>query len=130
MTTSQKNKGDSPDSQALPQRILVVDDDEGMGLLIRASLPASCQIDHVTSGSQATIAAAALRTELILLDLHMPNITGYEALRQIRQHPRTSGIPVICMTSDLDDSSRGRAFELGALGSFQASRCRVPIVGS
>src|SRR4051812_47482349 len=98
MTVPNQNKVASQDFSSLPRHVLVVDDDSGMGSLIGAVLQGSSEVSQVLSGSQATLAAATQHPDLILLDLHMPNINGYEVLRQIKQHPATAGIPVICMT--------------------------------
>ena len=68
----------------------------------------------VNDPRQAMAAALAHRPGLILLDLMMPGISGYELLRQFRAHERLRYTPVIVLTAASDPASKLRALELGA----------------
>lgn len=98
-------------------QILVVDDTPANLVALEAAL-APLKRRIVTAGS-AEEALARLMDEdfaLILLDIQMPGIDGYEAARLIRGRARTQHIPIIFMTAhDRDESSVLRAYELGAV---------------
>lgn len=99
--------------------LLVVDDDVTASPLLKAALRADFRLSSELSGAKAISTAGELRPDAILLDLHMPNVDGFEVLRQLKRDPGTSSIPVICMSGATDQSSRDRAAELGAAGYFQ-----------
>lgn len=96
--------------------LLVVDDDPTTGPLIKAALRGDFDVSVEMSGARAIEQTAAISPRAVLLDLHMPNIDGYEVLRQLAQNPLVAGVPVICMSGDSDESSRNRAYDLGGVG--------------
>jgi chemosensory pili system protein ChpA (sensor histidine kinase/response regulator) len=51
--------------------------------------------------------------DVILLDIEMPRMDGYEVAAQVRNDPRTTSIPIIMITSRVGDKHRARAIELG-----------------
>ena len=96
--------------------ILVVDDSaENLALLSDLLLPLY-EVRAVNSGERALRAAAGKpRPDLILLDVMMPEMDGYEVLWQLRQDPTTADIPVIFVTA-LDTSvDEAHGLELGAV---------------
>jgi len=101
------------------QKILLIDDDvEALAILNRA-LSETFEVTSENSGAKAVLTAAHVRPSLILLDINMPNIDGYEVLRQIRLNSATCTTPVICMSSDLTAETRDRVYGLGAVGYLQ-----------
>jgi CheY-like chemotaxis protein len=99
--------------------LLIVDDDVTAAPLMRAALKTEFQVSTEASGAAALFTAAELRPDLILLDLFMPNVDGFEVLRQLRTHPATASTPVICMSGAVEEEVRERARGLGAVGYFQ-----------
>ncbi len=97
-------------------RVLIVDDaPENIRLLI-GFLSGSCSLQAATNGPKALeFARAEPSPDLILLDVVMPDMSGYEVCQQLKQDPRTSQIPVIFVTglNDVDDEKRG--LDLGAV---------------
>ncbi len=97
------------------EKILIVDDDldtlKLVGLLLQRN---GYQIVAAKSGPQALKRAREHQPDLILLDVMMPGMDGYETARQLRADPRTASIPIIMFTakSQLDDKLAG--FESGA----------------
>jgi signal transduction histidine kinase len=95
--------------------ILVVDDEpENLSLLSTVLRPVY-QVRAANSGAQALRAAASEpRPDLVLLDVMMPGMDGYEVLERLRMNPATADIPVVFVTAltDADDEERGLA--LGA----------------
>ena len=96
-------------------RILIVDDNRVNVELLRAQLkPYSYLIDTAYDGEEALIKINQTHPDLVLLDLMMPKVSGYEVCRAIKQNKDTQFIPVIIITalSELDDKIK--AIELGA----------------
>ena len=99
-------------------KLLVIDDDLTMGPLIRAALK-TFDVKCETSGANAIAVANEAKPDVILLDLHMPNVDGFEVLRKLKNHPTFSSTPVFCLSGAIDQESRNRAIGLGAAGYFQ-----------
>ncbi|TPQ26481.1 response regulator [Methylomonas sp. HW2-6] len=97
-------------------RILIVDDvHENLHTLLNI-LRGKYAIQAATSGSKALeIAGHVPPPDLILLDIMMPEMDGYEVLRRLRSQPGTAGIPVIFVTAAAEAQEAGRGFALGAV---------------
>ncbi|GAB4495724.1 MAG: hypothetical protein OHK0052_03920 [Anaerolineales bacterium] len=99
----------------MPEKILVVDDDVDtlrlVGLMLQRQ---GYAIVAASNGRQALTMAAAEMPDLIILDVMMPDMDGYEVTKQLRANPQTAGIPIIMFTakSQIDDKVSG--FESGA----------------
>lgn len=96
--------------------VLLVDDDSVNLTVFGQCLMPDYSVLAATSGSRALeIAHANPKPDLILLDIMMPNMDGYEVMGKLKESPETRDIPVIfvtALTSDLDES---RGFALGAV---------------
>lgn len=104
--------------------ILHVEDDDATAFLFRAALdevdlPVS--VHRVCDGEQALAFLAqsgvyktARRPELIVLDLHLPKVDGWEVLSHIQARDNLRTIPVVVLGTSDDQEDRGRAFLLGA----------------
>lgn len=87
-------------------RVLVVDDDEVSRYLIRQLLPRGAfSVDESTSAEEGLAMAARERPDLILLDLDMAGVDGYEFLRRLTQDDALKGIPVVVATAMVMDDS-------------------------
>lgn len=99
----------------MADRILVVDDDldslKLIGLMLQRS---GYEVSAANTGSQALAKAAAERPDLIILDVMMPDMNGYEVCRRLRSNVETKSIPIIMFTAKtlIDDKVAG--FEAGA----------------
>lgn len=99
----------------MPDRILIVDDDldslKLIGLMLQRQ---GYEITVASSGAQALGKAQSEEPNLIILDIMMPDMDGYEVCRRLRQNPVTEPIPIIMFTakSAVDDKVAG--FEAGA----------------
>lgn len=98
------------------QKVLFFDDDRLTQELVKSSLEDDFEVVCETSGALAIDSAEAVRPNIILLDLNMPNVDGFEVLKRLKSHPILSGIPIICVSGKQDESSRTRAYGLGAAG--------------
>jgi two-component system cell cycle response regulator len=102
-------------SPARHAAILIVDDaPANLGMLRTMMTQQGYQTFVATSGERALLIARRVRPDLILLDVVMPGIDGFETCRKLKQHPATEHIPVIFMSarSDTDDIVAG--FDIGA----------------
>ncbi len=98
-----------------PPRVLVVDDDEAARLLIDIALTdAGLHVEQAADGEQALAAYAARRPDIVLLDVTMPGMDGFECCRELRQLPRGAELPVLMLTGHDDMQSIQRAYEAGA----------------
>jgi signal transduction histidine kinase len=95
--------------------ILIVDDEEMQRLTARAYLEAAgFSVLESICGEDCVQQAHAIRPELIVLDVMMPGIDGFEVCRRIRSDPDLRQIPVLMVTGLGDEGSIERAFEAGA----------------
>ena len=84
----------------MSKRILVVEDQEDNRQIIRDMLSATdYEIMEAESGEQALAAVAKQRPDLILMDIQLPGMDGYEATRRIKADPALRSIPIIAVTS-------------------------------
>lgn len=95
--------------------ILVVDDTPENLLLISDLLRKYYKVKVANNGIRAlSIAQADPPPDLILLDIMMPEMDGYEVCRLLKSNPVTRGIPVVFLTAQMDDNKKGT--EIGAVG--------------
>jgi putative two-component system response regulator len=97
------------------QSILLVDDTPENLDVLKGILAASYRIKAATNGTLALKIASSQRPDLILLDIMMPGLDGYEVCTRLKADPATASIPVIFVTAmgDLKDEQKG--FEVGAV---------------
>ncbi len=103
-------------SQCLRGRVLVVDDELPNRLYMRKLLEArGCEVFDADSGPAALALAAKKVLDLVLVDVMMPEMDGFELCGRLRDDPRTERTPVIMVTakSKIEDIETG--FELGAI---------------
>jgi two-component system, cell cycle response regulator DivK len=98
-------------------RILVVDDQEDNRRILRDLLTASgFEVVEALTGEQAVALAEERTPDLILMDIQLPGIDGYEATRQIKAKPALSATPLIVVTSYALSGDDTKAFAAGANG--------------
>ncbi|WMN59759.1 response regulator [Pseudoalteromonas xiamenensis] len=113
--------------KAIPIKILMADDDEDDQLLTRDALAESRvlnAIEFVKDGEQLLNylrndppyddISKYVRPDLILLDLNMPKMDGREALEQIKQDASLRSIPVVILTTSLQEEDKLKGYDLGA----------------
>jgi putative two-component system response regulator len=96
------------------KRILVVDDEPQNIIVMREILKSDYTVIAATDGAKAlSLAQSGMPPDLIMLDIMMPGIDGYEVLRRLRKDPRTAGLPVVLVTAkgEIDDKMTG--YEVG-----------------
>ena len=100
-----------------PPQVLLVEDDPVNQLVVQEMLGAlGCEVEIAANGGQALTAVARRRYDLVLMDLHMPEMDGLEATRRIRAREREVGnprVPIVALTADVLERDRERCLEAG-----------------
>src|SRR3972149_3932861 len=95
--------------------ILIVDDTPaGRDTLEELLLSSDYHLEFACDGHQALAQAAAVSPDVILLDVMMPGMDGFEVCQRLRANPRMAEVPVIMVTALDDRDSRLRGIEAGA----------------
>jgi len=95
-------------------KILLVEDNEmNRDMLSRRLTRRGYEIVMAVDGEQGIAMAASEAPALILMDMSLPGVDGWEATRQIKAAPATSGIPVIALTAHAMEGDREKALAAG-----------------
>jgi two-component system cell cycle response regulator DivK len=98
----------------MSKRILVVEDQEDNRQILRDLLTnAGYNMIEAENGEEAIAAASAGRPDLILMDIQLPILDGYEATRRIKADPSLNAIPIIVVTSYALSGDEGKARAAG-----------------
>jgi excisionase family DNA binding protein len=95
--------------------VLIVDDDESLREYVRVNLEAEgYEVREAGSAEDALTALGEQSPDLILLDVMMPQVDGWETLRRIQEHTGVGAIPVIMFSGKVDEESAAEAESRGA----------------
>ena len=98
----------------MSKKILVVEDHEDNRRIMRDLLTSSgYEVIEAVTGIEGVTAAETYRPDLILMDIQLPGIDGYEATRQIKANPNLQKVPIIVVTSYALSGDDVKAFEAG-----------------
>ena len=96
-------------------RILIVDDVATNRIVMKVKLASACYaVDQADCGAAALRAAHDSQPDLILLDMEMPDMSGLDVCRTLKNDPETADIPVILITAQADRDSKMAGLEAGA----------------
>lgn len=100
------------------KRVLLADDDEAVRALVKATLNDSkrWQIIEARNGLEALGLAKSEKPDLIILDVAMPYLNGFEVCRQLKDNPETRGIIILLITGFPKDEHLERVQQVGANG--------------
>jgi signal transduction histidine kinase len=102
--------------ETLNKRILVVDDVEENTYIVSTILKSAGYTPFVAnSGKQAIQIAETQHPDLVLLDINMPEMNGYEVCKYFKEHEPISDIPIVFLTVHADAESIAKAFDTGAV---------------
>jgi putative two-component system response regulator len=96
--------------------ILAVDDTPENLDVVKSALGGNYVVKAAINGMIALKIAQQAPPDLVLLDIRMPGIDGFEVMEKLRANEATQGIPVIFLTGDSDSEVRQRAEDMGAAG--------------
>jgi PAS domain S-box-containing protein len=105
--TSRQPGGDRP-------RVLVADDNSDMRRYVVRLLADQYAVEAVTDGAAALASVRRQPPDLILSDVMMPRLDGFELLRELRADPRTASVPVILLSARAGEESRVEGVQAGA----------------
>ncbi len=102
---------------ALSQGVILAVDDTPASLRLLTDLlkDQGYEVRSAISGALALRAAAARPPELILLDVSMPDLSGFEVCRRLKEQPQTRDVPIIFVTAMSETTEKVKGFELGAV---------------
>lgn len=101
---------------ALQQKILIVDDNPQNLSVLRDTLePMGYDLYFMSSGTKALEKTFDIQPDLIMLDIMMPEIDGFEVCRRLKEQQKTQDIPIIFLSGLTDAQIKVRAFEEGAV---------------
>ncbi|MGH7582908.1 MAG: response regulator [Gemmatimonadales bacterium] len=99
----------------MSHRVLVVDDEPDITALVAYHLAkAGYRVSTAANGPEALKAAREERPEVVVLDLMLPGVPGYEVLAELRRRPETGDVGVILLTARRDEADRIQGLTLGA----------------
>lgn len=97
------------------RRVLVIDDEADVRLLYRVNLRhAGFEVLEADDGERGIAAALEHLPDVVVLDLMMPRVDGFDVLRALRTHPDAIEMPVLVLTADSRSDHHRRCYELGA----------------
>lgn len=97
------------------RKVLLVEDDDGLAQVYIARLEVeSFEVRRVPNGEEALAAAIEFKPDLILLDVMMPKVSGFDVLDILRNTPETTNVKIIMLTALSQETDRKRAEDMGA----------------
>src|SRR6266508_3654395 len=96
-------------------RILIIEDEQDVAELMRYNLAKEGYgVRLVSNGLDGFQQARESRPDMILLDIMVPELNGWEVCRRLKQDPETRGVPVIMVTGRAEEGDKVLGFEMGA----------------
>ncbi len=101
----------------MQKRVLLVEDNEGtIDVMERQLKHLGYEVTVAKNGLEALAVASQLAPHLIVMDIHMPKMDGFEAVRRIRANSETGNIPVLAATAKALESDKGKCLAAGCNG--------------
>jgi len=106
---------DTKEPSKHPQRILLVEDDDALANVYVTRLQAEgFDVRRVSNGEEALATALTYKPNLVVLDVMMPKVSGFDVLDILRNTPETANLKIIMLTALSQSSDQERAKSLGA----------------
>jgi type IV pilus assembly protein PilB len=105
-----------PEAERRPLRMLVVDDDPDIRMIVGSTLrklPVPVDIIEAEDGQAAVEKALAVTPDLVVLDVMMPRMDGFDTCRALRGNVRTAFVPILMLTASADQDSRTKGYLIG-----------------
>jgi DNA-binding response OmpR family regulator len=114
MDSNQKQPTPPPAPGTSPKRVLLVEDDDSLANVYVTRLQAEgIDVRRVANGEDALAAALSFQPNLILLDVMMPKVSGFDVLDILRNTPETASLKIVILTALSQESDKERAEALG-----------------
>ena len=99
----------------MSKKVLIVDDEEVIRKLLRINLVKwGYEVREAVDGAQALDQIGKDDFDLLICDILMPNLDGWEVIKEVKLNPKTRDIPVIVLTSKNQDQDMFKGYDLGA----------------
>ena len=95
--------------------VFIVDDSDTNLMLAKTTLDGTYRTFALPSAAMMFKLAEKIKPDLILLDIDMPEMDGFEAIQLLKQNEKLASVPVVFLTAMNDPAAEVRGFELGAL---------------
>jgi type IV pilus assembly protein PilB len=103
-----------------PSRILIVDDQPANLTLVRRILePVGFEVSEARSGAETLAVAQETTPDLVLLDMHLPDMHGLDVLRRLRENPRSASLRVVAMSALATPEDRSLWLQAGCIGTIE-----------
>lgn len=104
-------------ARPVPHRVLVIEDDDNIALALEyVVVHEGCGYDRIADGEAALDHIRMTQPDLILLDVMLPAVSGFDICRTIRQDPTLAAVKVLMMTARGSANERRHSLDLGADG--------------
>lgn len=101
----------------MTKRILTVDDSMSMRMLLKTSLTKQgFHIETADDGEHGLARMSELGPDLLITDINMPKMDGFELIEAVRALPEFRGIPILVLSTEFSDEKKARARSAGATG--------------
>ena len=109
--------GSDTPGAASPARVLIVEDEDNIALALRTVMSREgWQLDRIADGAEAVEAIRTLHPDLVLLDVMLPRVSGYEICQSVRLDPALADVRILMMTARGTAMERRKGLALGADG--------------
>ncbi len=99
----------------MARRVLVIEDEENILLSLQFVLErAGYQVHSARTGQEGLCAIRRDRPDLVILDLMLPDISGYEVCQQARRDPSLAAMPILVLTARAQEAEREKGLDVGA----------------
>ena len=96
--------------------VVYIEDNDPCAELVKDALRSRCRLLHVTDGLAGLALAERVVPDLVLVDLHLPSLSGFEVIARLRATPGTADIPLLAISARIMAGEEARALELGCCG--------------
>jgi two-component system, chemotaxis family, chemotaxis protein CheY len=97
--------------------ILTVDDSASMRMLLKTSLTSQgFRIESANDGQHGLERMHEVKPDLLITDINMPKMDGFELIEAVRQVPEFKGVPILVLSTEFSDEKKARARSAGATG--------------
>jgi two-component system, chemotaxis family, chemotaxis protein CheY len=108
---------DQPEAEAMAKRILTIDDSKTIRDMLRMTLvDAGYDVLQAIDGQDGVELLERETVDLVITDINMPKMNGYEVVRHLRGNPAYNGLPILVLTTESDTDKKNIAREAGATG--------------
>ena len=108
---------DQPNNEAVTMRILTIDDSKTMrDMLMLTLVEAGFDVLQAVDGQDGLDVLAKSAVDIIITDINMPKMDGYEVIRQVRANPEYQNMPILVLTTESETEKKNIARKIGATG--------------